>query len=143
MAQDNSFGSSLEDELKLLFNRAVDSDWFKQLDIKDNHFKKGQILFAIGQKAESILFVKKGSIRAYYYDQNNKEQTFYVWDDYSIVTDIVHFIENIPTDLFFEICDDTTIFQVPKFSIENVIGDGSEQMKFLFDLLLFYTTKKV
>lgn len=141
MADDNAKSSSSQGEtMKSLFENAIESDWFNQFDLnlQDNQYSKGQLLLSIGQTSTNLLYIKQGSIRAYYYDKDNKEQTFYVWDEQSLVTDIINQVDNLPSDLYFEICEDTTVSTIANFPIAAILNESSQSMQFLFNVVMSY-----
>lgn len=140
MVHDDFLKSTSGETSKDLFEGAVSSQWFKDLDLKlkETKYKKGQLLLSVGQTSDSIVFIQVGSIRAYYYDSNNKQQTFYLWDQYSIVTDILNQLDEVPTDLYFEVSEDTTTLMIDKFPFEKILSDSPNSMQFLFKLVLQY-----
>jgi CRP-like cAMP-binding protein len=126
---------------QLLNEQASSSEWIKNVDdvLQDTKFRKGQLLLTMGQTPDQIFFLQRGSVRAYYYDDEGKQCTFYLWDEFSIVTDIVSYIEKVPSDLYIEVCEDATMLAIPRPSLDEIISKFPQSLLFLNGILLHYT----
>ncbi|SEA65250.1 Crp/Fnr family transcriptional regulator [Pedobacter hartonius] len=126
---------------ELLNDHASSSEWIKNVDeiLQDTKYTKGQLLLTKGQTPDKIFFLLRGAVRAYYFDDEDKQCTFYLWDEFSIVTDIVNYIEKIPSDLYIEVCEDSSMLTIPKSSLDKIISRYPESLLFLNSILLHYT----
>ena len=126
---------------ELLNDQSSSSEWIKNVDevLQANKYKKGQLLLSLGQTPDQIYFLLKGSVRAYYYDEEGKQCTFYLWDEYSIVTDIVNYVEKVPSDLYIEVCEESSMLAIPRPSLDKIINKFPESVLFMNGILLHYT----
>ncbi|SDZ89132.1 Crp/Fnr family transcriptional regulator [Pedobacter hartonius] len=126
---------------QLLNEQAGSGEWIKYLDdvILDIKFRKDQLLLTLGQVPDQIFFLLRGSVRAYYYNEEGKQCTFYLWDEFSIVTDIVNYMEKVPSDLYIEVCEDADMLAIPRRSLDRIINQFPESLLFLNSILLQYT----
>lgn len=126
----------------LLRAQTTSPEWLEYLDslLQDTKYTKGQHLLNVGQTPDHIYFLVQGSVRAYYFDnKGNKQYTFYLWDEYSVVTDISNYVANAPSDLYIEVCEDAQMLALLRSSLDLVLYKYPESVLFLAGILHQYT----
>lgn len=115
--------------------------WIDSIDsvLQNTRYTKGQLLLNMGQMPDHIFFLEKGAVRAYYYDEEGKQCTFYLWDEFSIITDIVNYIEKTPSDLYIEVCENANMLLITRIALDKIINEFPESVLFLNSILLHYT----
>jgi CRP/FNR family transcriptional regulator, anaerobic regulatory protein len=72
---------------------------------------KKQFLLKPGEISKSILFVEKGMLRSYYYD-NDKEITNWFMKEGQLVISVNSFFNQIPCDEFIQAIEDCKVWQM-------------------------------
>ncbi len=90
-----------------------------QLHIPVKSVKKGTILQREGDISTFSYFVKSGLLRSYVIDEKGKEHIFMFAPEGWIISDIVSQIENVPSELFIDVLEDSMIEILDKDFFDN------------------------
>lgn len=80
-----------------------------------HHYRKSQVLLSKGHISNHIYFLEAGIVQGYYQQsEERKEQTHFLWNGHSIITDPISFYQRKPSKLTIE-----TLTEVKLHSISN------------------------
>lgn len=130
------------DELtKYLTRQPSHLQWMDLLEskLKPIVTRRGQMLSVVGKVPDTIYFLTKGAIKGYR-DQPGKQQVIYLWDELSVVVDIINYIQETPSDLYIEVTQDTSLVMLEREAITSVISEFPESIIFL-NSILFQDTR--
>ena len=82
-------------------------------------FPKGKKIISVGEVCKNIYYIHAGLIRQYYM-KNNKEVTEHLGTDGSIFMSIQSLFEEIPTQQEIVALENTSVFALPKKTLEHV-----------------------
>jgi CRP-like cAMP-binding protein len=106
----------LSDELKEFLSQRV----------KLLKFKKKHILLRPGEIANHIYFISKGLLRAYYTDEDEKEQTFWLMKELDMMASAFSFFTRVPGDLTIEVIEDCELIAIDYDTLEMVYKEFIE-----------------
>lgn len=122
------------------FEKETSKDWVDAIvkSLVEVNYKKGAILLSIGDIPSRIFFLQKGSIRGYFYSEQGTERTLYLWEGFSVVTDIISFIETQPSDVNIEVVKDVTLLSLSRMQLDEILGNFPQSDAFTKSLTLLY-----
>lgn len=119
-------------------------------------FQKGEIIFPIYEQHDSIIFVTKGLVRAFYINSKGEEKNAWFVKEYEFVSDYPSFLSNSKSNYTFQCIENTVGVVLPKKSIFKAYSEHSsiekygrliaeevvKMMQFRIEELLFYSAKE-
>lgn len=76
-------------------------------------FKKGTILFEPPSVFDRLYFIDDGLIRCFR-SKNGEDITYHFYLKHDFCVDFYSYLNNSPSELFFETLTDTTVYEIPK-----------------------------
>jgi CRP-like cAMP-binding protein len=86
----------------------------------ENSVKKNEKLISKGDICRYTYFVCKGSVRAYFIDDNGQEATRYIALENQFITTIHSFISQTPTNEFIEATEQAELLQISYNDFKNI-----------------------
>jgi len=142
--------------LKLFLNSVFnlqEGDWLlfkKELSIAKYHEK--ELIYTPGDTCDKLLFISSGVIRSYLIDKNGKDFTWSIHYNNPMLkvinlfaVDYASFVNNEPTELFFECILDAEVIVVPRDSLHKLYERNSFWQKvgrILSEQAYYYTHKR-
>ncbi|REC45463.1 Crp/Fnr family transcriptional regulator [Chryseobacterium pennipullorum] len=80
--------------------------------------KKKDYLLRSGEVSRSMRFIAKGSLYAYHIDEKGKENTTQLGIENWWVNDLYSYLSEMPSSMFIQANEDTTILQISKTNLE-------------------------
>jgi len=99
-------------------------------ELQEMKFPKGHILLNIGQTPEYIFFLYQGAASAYYLDRNGDPLTLYLWNAYSLVTDMAAYLDKRPSHLRIDICVDSKLLAIHRSALEKIFREQPAALHF-------------
>ena len=126
--------------LSLLLEQPNSIIWINLIDdaLKEKSFPQGHMILNIGQTAEYIFYLREGAIKAYYLDRDNQQQTMYLWNRNSIVTDIDSYIKQQPSDLGIRVQTDAQLMTLHRTELNRIIKEYPEAYQFINAILYHF-----
>ena len=104
-------------------------------------YKKGDIIYGFSEEQKKLCFIVDGAVRSYKLDDNGKDYTweFYCLNNDSIehrmlinvcMVDYVSFIKNQPSDLTFEVLQDSVLMCISQEDLERLYNSSVRWQKF-------------
>lgn len=90
---------------------------------QEKRVKKNEILISKGDICRYTYFVCKGSVRAYFIDDNGQESTRYIAIEDQFITTIHSFISQTPTNEFIEATEQAELLQVSFNDFKSIIEE--------------------
>ena len=88
---------------------------------KEKTVKKNETLISKGDICRYAFFVCKGSVRAYFIDDDGQEATRYIALENQFITTIHSFISQTPTNEFVEATEQAEVLQISYNDFKNMI----------------------
>ena len=107
-----------------------------------SEIKKNTVVHNHGNIFNYILFIRKGLIRSYYLTDEGKDICYYFFKENDIVCDFQSFIQDTPSEYFFESLEDCEVITLKKKYIQ-LLYDTVPQMQILGRKLAEYAFLKV
>lgn len=101
-----------DQNLNETFNTSLDIEQFLETYFKPLKVTKNEILVSKDKVCNSLFYILKGSIKAYFIDQNGQESIRYVAFDHQFISSIYSFMRRTPSNEYIcaiEPCDLLTI----------------------------------
>jgi len=114
-------------------------EWIKLIDhrFQKMSYTKGNVIQTINQIPDSIYYLRKGLVRAYYLNSHDKQITFDLWEDNTIVTDITNYMYRRPSDLRIEVCNNAELIAIHRLELEQIINQYPEAYQLLNAITLY------
>ncbi len=90
---------------------------------KAKSVKKNEILISKGDVCRYSFFVCKGSIRAYFIDDDGQEATRYIATENQFITTIHAFVSQTPTNEFIEATEQAELLQISYNDFKKIIEE--------------------
>ena len=90
---------------------------------KEKSIKKNEILISKGDVCKFTYFVCKGSVRAYFIDDDGQEATRYIALENQFITTIHAFISQTPTNEFLEATEKSELLQISFNDFKKIIEE--------------------
>jgi CRP-like cAMP-binding protein len=90
---------------------------------KEKIVKKNEILISKGDICRYAYFVCKGSVRAYFIDDDGQEATRYIATENQFITTIHAFISQTPTNEFIEATEQAELLQISYNDFKKIIEE--------------------
>jgi CRP-like cAMP-binding protein len=90
---------------------------------KEKSIKKNEILISKGDVCKFTYFVCKGSVRAYFIDDDGQEATRYIAFENQFITTIHAFISQTPTNEFLEATEKSELLQISFNDFKKIIEE--------------------
>ncbi|MFN5711179.1 MAG: Crp/Fnr family transcriptional regulator [Bacteroidota bacterium] len=90
---------------------------------KEKSIKKNEILISKGDVCKFTYFVCKGSVRAYFIDDDGQEATRYIAFENQFITTIHAFISQTPTNEFLEATEKAELLQISHNDFKKIIEE--------------------
>jgi CRP-like cAMP-binding protein len=90
---------------------------------KEKIVKKNEILISKGDICRYAYFVCKGSVRAYFIDDDGQEATRYIATENQFITTIHAFISKTPTNEFIEATEQAELLQISYNDFKKIIEE--------------------
>jgi len=90
---------------------------------KEKSIKKNEILISKGDVCKFTYFVCKGSVRAYFIDDDGQEATRYIAFENHFITTIHAFISQTPTNEFIEATEKSELLQISFNDFKKIIEE--------------------
>lgn len=74
-----------------------------------NHYHHKVLLLSAGMIPDRLYFVEKGLVRGYIEDNKGKEKTIFLWNDNSLMTDALNFVNQTPAGIYIEVMPNSTL----------------------------------
>jgi len=88
-----------------------------KLSLEIKNFKKGEHVFQVNQRHESVLFITSGLVRAFYINEKGEEKNAWFVKEYEFITDYPSFLQSCSSNYAFQCLENTTAVQLPKKAI--------------------------
>jgi len=88
---------------------------------KERSVKKNEVLISKGDVCRYAYFVCKGSVRAYFIDEDGQEATRYIALENQFITTIHSFISQTPTNEFIEATEQGELLQISYIDFKTLI----------------------
>ncbi|MFN4853053.1 MAG: Crp/Fnr family transcriptional regulator [Bacteroidota bacterium] len=89
----------------------------------ENAVKKNETLISKGEICRYTFFVCKGSVRAYFIDDNGQESTRYIALENQFITTIHSFTSQTPTNEFIEATEKGEVLQISYNDFKIILGE--------------------
>lgn len=118
-----------------------DCEWMRLIDAQlvSIQYRKGQLLLIAGDVPDQLFFLQQGALRAYKYGKDGRGYTFYLWAERAIVTDVVNFMDERPSDLYIEVSKGATLLSISRTALGKILAAHPEAILFFYMILLNYT----
>ena len=90
---------------------------------KEKSVKKNEILISKGDVCRYTYFISKGSVRAYFIDNDGKESTRYIAIENQFITTIHSFISQTPTNEFIQATEQAELLQISHADFKTIIEE--------------------
>lgn len=88
--------------------------------ISTNRHSHKVLILTAGMIPDRLYFVEKGVVRGYKDDEKGKEKTIFLWDDYSIMTDVDSFINRTPSDIYIEVMPNSILTSISYQQLNDI-----------------------
>jgi CRP-like cAMP-binding protein len=117
----------MKDQLKTFFTTNFQTST-TEIDIllsafEEKNIKKNELLISKGEICRYTYFVCKGSVRAYFIDDDGQEATRYIALENQFITTIHSFISQTPTNEFIEATEHGEILQITHSNFQHIIKE--------------------
>jgi CRP-like cAMP-binding protein len=117
----------MKDQLKTFFTTNFQTST-TEIDIllsafEEKNIKKNELLISKGEICRYTYFVCKGSVRAYFIDDDGQEATRYIATENQFITTIHAFISQTPTNEFIEATEQAELLQISYNDFKKIIEE--------------------
>ena len=107
----HSFGPFSDEDVQMFYEQ-----------MKQRQIRKKELILCPGETCESLTYLLRGSMRAYWLDDDNEEHIKDLWVAESWVLDRDSFTSQSPSRLFLEAYEDSEIYELALCDLHDIIG---------------------